>query len=70
MNKNLKIALGIGIATAAVTAITIGVIRQLKAIKSLTIEAEELPDELGLEDCDLALEEPAEEEEVAEEVAE
>lgn len=66
MNKNLKIALGIGIAAAAVTAITIGVIRQLKAIKSLTIEAEELPDELDLADCELSLEEPVAEEDAAE----
>ena len=66
MNKNLKIALGIGIAAAAVTAITIGVLRQLKEIKSLIIEAEELPDEAELADCEISLEEPAEKEEAAE----
>jgi len=56
MNKPWKIAIGIGIAAAAVTVITIGVMHKLKAIKSLTIDAEELP-----EDLDLSLEEPADE---------
>ena len=58
MNKNWKLAIGVGIAAAAVTVLTIGVMRKLKAITSLTIEAEELP-----EDLDLSLEEAADEEE-------
>lgn len=66
MNKNVKIAIGVGIAAAAVTVITIGIIRQLKAIKTLTIDADEIPDELG--ECDIELDEAdvAEAEEVAE----
>ena len=56
MSKNLKIALGIGIAAAAVTIITIGVVRRLKEIKSLTMDAEELPEDLNLE-----LDEPVDE---------
>ncbi|MBQ7348109.1 MAG: hypothetical protein IJW55_09875 [Clostridia bacterium] len=66
MNKNVKIAIGVGIAAAAVTVITIGIIRQLKAIKTLTIDADEIPDELG--ECDIELDEAdvAEAEEAAE----
>ena len=62
MNKNhIKLIVGLSIAAAATTALVIGVVRELKAIRNLTIDIDELP------------EEPAdvleEEEEVAEDAA-
>ena len=62
MSKNqIKLIVGLSIAAAATTALVIGVVRELKAIRNLTIDIDELPEEPGdvLE----------EEEEVAEEAA-
>lgn len=61
MKTNTKILIGIGIAAAATTAIAYGVYRELKAIRNLTIDVDDLPEE------DEALEELEAEEEVAEE---
>ena len=59
--NNIKLIGGLSIAAAATTALVIGVVRELKAIRNLTIDIDELP------------EEPAdalgEEEEVAEDAA-
>jgi hypothetical protein len=64
MKTNTKLLIGIGIAAAATTAIAYGVYRELKAIRNLTIDVDDLPEE------DDALEEPeAAEEETEEEPA-
>lgn len=62
----IKLLVGLGIATVATAAIAIGVIRELKAIRNLTIDADELPDELFGEDEIAELEGEAEEEAVEE----
>ena len=53
MNK--KLLIGLGIAAVATTLIAIGVIHELKSIRSLTIDADELPDEL--EGADIGIDE-------------
>ena len=58
MKTNTKILIGLGIAAAATTAIAIGVIRELRAIRNLTIDVDDLPEEDAL---DVAVEEAAEE---------
>ena len=69
MKTNTKILIGIGIAAAATTAIAYGVYRELKAIRNLTIDVDDLPEED--EDLEaLACEEEEAAEEAAEEVAE
>jgi len=45
MNK--KLLIGLGIAAVATTLVAIGVIHELRHIRSLTVDADELPD--GLE---------------------
>ena len=46
MNKNsIKLILGLSIAAAATTALVIGVVRELNAIRNLTIDIDELPEE-------------------------
>lgn len=51
MNKTqVKLLIGIGVATAALAAITIGVIHELKAIRALTIDADDLPEEFANEE--------------------
>ena len=62
----IKLLVGLGIATVATAALAIGVIRELKAIRTLTIDADELPDELFDEDEIAELEGEAEEEAVEE----
>jgi hypothetical protein len=62
----IKLLVGLGIATVATAALAIGVIRELKAIRNLTIDADELPDELFDEDEIAELEGEAEEEAVEE----
>lgn len=64
MKTNTKILIGIGIAAAATTAIAYGVYRELKAIRNLTIDVDDLPEE------DEAIEELEAAEEVVEEAAE
>ena len=64
MKTNTKILIGLGIAAAATTAIAYGVYRELKAIRNLTINVDDLPED------DDPIEELAEEEEVAEEATE
>ena len=67
MKTNTKILLGIGIAAAATTVIAIGVLRELRAIRNLTIDVDDLPED---EPADEAVEEAAiEEEAVIEEEA-
>lgn len=47
MNKTaLKLVIGLSIATAATAVIAIGVIRELNAIKALTISEDDLPEDL------------------------
>lgn len=67
MKTNTKLLIGIGIAAVATTAIAYGVYRELKAIRNLTIDVDDLPDEDDVLE-ELEAEEAAEE--VAEEVAE
>ena len=62
----IKLLVRLGIATVATAALAIGVIRELKAIRNLTIDADELPDELFDEDEIAELEGEAEEEAVEE----
>ncbi len=54
MNKShIKLIIGLSIAAAATTALVIGVARELNAIRNLTIDVDELPEdpsELGFED--------------------
>lgn len=46
MNKsNIKLIVGLSIAAAATTALVIGIVRELKAIRNLTIDVDELPEE-------------------------
>ena len=58
--SNIKLVVGLSIAAAATTVLVIGVIRELKAIRNLTIDIDELPEEPG---------DIADEEEVAEDAA-
>ena len=52
MNKTtLKLLLGLSIATAATAIIAIGVIRELKSMKSLTIDTDELPEDFVCPVC-------------------
>jgi hypothetical protein len=46
MKAHLKLAIGLGIAAAATTAIVIGVARELKAIRNLTIDVDDLSDDV------------------------
>lgn len=56
MNKTtLKLLLGLSIATAATAIIAIGVIRELKSMKDLKIDTEELPDDFD-DDIELTIE--------------
>ncbi len=43
--NNIKLIVGLSIAAAATTALVIGVVRELKAIRNLTIEVDDLPEE-------------------------
>ncbi len=43
--KNTKLWIGVGIAAAVTAAITVGVIHELKAIRKLTIDTDDLFDE-------------------------
>lgn len=43
--KNTKLWIGVGIAAAVTAAITVGVVHELKAIRKLTIDADDLFDE-------------------------
>ena len=73
MKTNTKLLIGIGIAAAATTAIAYGVYRELKAIRNLTIDVDDLPDEddvLEELEAEEAAEEAVEEEAALEEVAE
>ena len=46
MNKSsIKLIVGLSIAAAATTALVIGVVRELNAIRNLTIDIDELPEE-------------------------
>ncbi len=69
MNKShIKLIIGLSIAAAATTALIIGVARELNAIRNLTIDVDELPEdpsELGFED-ELAADEADDDETVAE----
>jgi hypothetical protein len=62
--NNIKLILGLSIAAAATTALVIGVVRELNAIRNLTIDIDELPEEPAD-----ALGEEEEVEEVAEDAA-
>ena len=73
MKTNTKLLIGIGIAAVATTAIAYGVYRELKAIRNLTIDVDDLPDEddvLEELEAEEAAEEAVEEEAAVEEVAE
>ena len=68
MKTNTKILIGLGIAAAATTALAIGVIRELRAIRNLTIEVDDLPEEDAIDALDAdAVEEAVAEEPAAEE---
>ncbi len=43
--NNIKLIVGLSIAAAATTALVIGVVRELKAIRNLKIEVDDLPEE-------------------------
>lgn len=51
--KNTKLWIGVGIAAAVTAAITIGVVHELKAIRKLTIDADDLFDEDDVLDAEL-----------------
>lgn len=79
MKNSTKLIIGLGIFAAATAAVTIAVVRELKAIRNLTINIDTLPDEDEeleelIEDTDVeeatVTEEIAEEEPAAEEAAE
>lgn len=67
MKNTTKLLIGLGIATAATAAIAVGVIRELRAIRNLAIDVDELsdedlePNELAFDDeeADALPEEPA-----------
>ncbi len=66
MKTNTKILIGLGITAAATAALAIGVLRELKAIRNLTIEVDELAeDEVSLDELVIDEEAP-----VADEAAE
>lgn len=70
MKNTTKILIGLGIATATTAALAIGVIRELRAIRNLTIEVDELPDEdLQIDELAFDDEEDVVEEAVLEEAA-
>ena len=52
MNK--KLLIGLTIATATTALLTFGVIRELRAIRALTIDADDLTDEFAEEDLNFA----------------
>ena len=60
--SNIKLIVGLSIAAAATTALVIGVVRELNAIRNLTIDIDELPEEPG----DIAVEEEVAEDAAAE----
>ena len=75
MKNSTKLIIGLGIFAAATAAVTYAVVRELKAIRNLTINIDTLPDEdedieeltedIEAEDAEIVEEEP-----VAEEAAE
>ena len=67
MKKQSKIILGVGIAAAAIGAFAAGVIHELKTIKKLTTDIDEIPEEEVPTAAEA--EETATEEEVAEEAS-
>ena len=54
--KHTKLWIGIGIAAAVTAAITVGIVHELKAIRKLTINADDLVDDLFDEDDVLEIE--------------
>ena len=70
--SNIKLVVGLSIAAAATTVLVIGVIRELKAIRNLTIDIDELPEEPAdaLEEAEAAAEEVVAEEATDDTVAE
>ena len=73
MNKSsIKLIVGLSIAAAATTALVIGVVRELNAIRNLTIDIDELPEEPAdaLEEAEAAAEEVVAEEATDDTVAE
>ena len=55
--KNTKLWIGVGLTAAITAAITVGVIHELKAIRKLTIDADDIFDEddvLEIEDDEAA----------------
>lgn len=69
MKNSTKLIIGLGVFAAATAAVTYAVVRELKAIRNLTIDMDDVPDE---EMDDLMIEEPEAEEtdEIVEEAAE
>lgn len=60
MKKNTKRLIGLGIAATAVAAFTAGVVHELKVIKKLTTDIDELPEEeVPAEECEEMIEEIA-----------
>lgn len=51
--KHTKLWIGVGITAAVTAAITVGVIHELKAIRKLTIDADDLFDEDDVLDAEL-----------------
>ena len=47
MKTSTKVLIGLGIAAGVTAVLAVGIIRELKAIRALTIDAEDLPEELG-----------------------
>lgn len=61
MKKNAKLLIGLGIAATAVAAFTAGVVHELKVIKKLTTDIDDLPEEeVPAEECEDEIEEIAE----------
>lgn len=52
MKNSTKILIGLGIAAGVTAVLAIGIIRELKAIRALTIDTDEIPDELAAVEMD------------------
>jgi len=52
MKNSTKILIGLGIAAGVTAVLAIGIIRELKAIRALTIDTDEIPDELDAVEMD------------------
>ena len=51
MKTSTKVLIGLGLVAGVTAALAVGIIRELKAIRALTIDADDLAEDLG-EDID------------------